>query len=48
MKGYKKEKGFSYDGKRIKWPDSYEMLRIFTKNVVGQSGNWQIQEVCRR
>ena len=37
---YKDEKCFSYDGKRIKWLDTLEMLKIFTKNVVGQLGNW--------
>ena len=36
---YKEEKCFSYDGKRIKWLDTLEMLKIFTKNVVGQLGN---------
>ena len=37
---HKEKKCFSYDGKRIKWLDTFEMLKIFTKNVVGQLGNW--------
>ena len=37
---YKEEKCFSYDGKRIKSLDTLEMLKIFTKNVVGQLGHW--------
>ena len=39
MTRYKKEKCFGYDGKRIKWLGTFEMLKIFTKNVVGQLGN---------
>ena len=37
---YKEEKCFTYDGKRIKWIDSFEMLTIFVKCAIGQSGNW--------
>ena len=37
---YKEEKCFIYDGKRIKWSDSFEMLKLFVKCAIGQSGNW--------
>ena len=37
---YKEEKCFIYDGKRIKWTDSFEMLKLFVKCAIGQSGNW--------
>ena len=37
---YKEEKCLIYDGKRIKWIDSFEMLKIFVKCAIGQSGNW--------
>ena len=33
---YKEEKCFVYNGKRIKWLDTFEMSKFFTKNVVGQ------------
>ena len=36
---YKEEKCFIYDGKRIKWTDSFEMLKLFVKCAIGQSGN---------
>ena len=38
---YKEEKCFTYDGKRIKWIHSFEMLKIFVKCAIDQSGNWR-------
>ena len=40
MTCYKEEKCFIYDGKRIKWVDSFEILKIFIKCVICQSGKW--------
>ena len=37
---YKDEKCFAYDGNRIKWTDTYEMLRLFIKCGVSQLGIW--------
>ena len=37
---YKEEKCFTYNGKRIKWIDSFEMLKIFVKCAIDQSGKW--------
>ena len=33
---YKDEKCFIYDGNRIKWTDSFEMLKLFTRCCVSQ------------
>ena len=40
MNRYKDEKCFAYDGNRIKWTDTYEMLRLFIKCGVCQPGIW--------
>ena len=37
---YKDKKCFAYDGNRIKWTDTYEMLRLFIKCGVSQPGIW--------
>ena len=37
---YKDEKCFAYDGNRIKWTDTYEMLKLFIKCSVSQLGIW--------
>ena len=37
---YKNENCFAYDGKRVRWTDSFEMLKIFTKHAIQQPGNW--------
>ena len=37
---YKYENCFAYDGKRVRWTDSFEMLKIFTKYAIEQLGNW--------
>lgn len=37
---YKDNKCFIYDDKRIKWKDTYEILKKFTNVVLGQSGTW--------
>ena len=37
---YKNEDCFAYDGKRVRWTDSFEMLKIFTKYAIEQPGNW--------
>ena len=37
---YKYENCFAYDGKRVRWTDSFEMLKIFTKYAIEQPGNW--------
>ena len=39
---YKDEKCFAYDGNRIKWTDTYEMLRLFIKCGVSQQGRRKI------
>jgi predicted transcriptional regulator len=31
---YKNENCFVYDGKRVRWTDSFEMLKIFTKHAM--------------
>ena len=35
IKRYKDEKCFDYDAKRIKWADSFEMLKLFVEYCVG-------------
>ena len=37
---YKNENCFVYDGKRVRWTDSFEMLKIFTKHAIEQPSNW--------
>ena len=37
---YRDEKCFAYDVNRIKWTDTYEMLRLFIKWGVSQPGIW--------
>ncbi|CAB3985512.1 Hypothetical predicted protein, partial [Paramuricea clavata] len=37
---YKNENCFAYDGKRVRWTDSFEMLKIFTKHAIEQPDNW--------
>ena len=37
---YKDEKCFIYDGNRIKWRDSFEMLKLFIRCCVSQPGIW--------
>ena len=36
---YKNKNCFAYDGKRVRWTDSFEMLKIFTKYAIEQPGN---------
>ena len=40
IKRYKDEKCFVYDGNRIKWTDSFEMLKLFIRCCVSQPGTW--------
>ena len=35
---YNEQKCFIYDGKQIKWLNSFEMLKIFVKHAIGRSG----------
>ena len=37
---YKDKKCFNNDGKRIKWSDSFKMLKLFMKCGVNQIGDW--------
>ena len=37
---YKYENCFANDGKRVRWTDSFEMLKIFTRYAIEQPGNW--------
>ena len=37
---YKEANSFTYVGNRIKWIDTFEMLKIFTKNAIGYEGKW--------
>ena len=37
---YKEEECFTYDGKRFKWSETFEMLKIFTNIFVSQPGFW--------
>ena len=37
---YKDEKYLTYDGNRIKWADSFEMLKLFISCCVSQPGIW--------
>ena len=38
IKRYKDEKCFVYEGNRIKWTDSFEMLKLFIRCCVSQPG----------
>jgi hypothetical protein len=31
---------FTYVGNRIRWIVTFETLKIFTKNAIGQEGKW--------
>jgi hypothetical protein len=35
---YKEANSFTYVGNRIKWIDTFDMLKLFTKNAIGQAG----------
>ena len=37
---YKEANSFTYVGNRIKWIDTFEKLKIFTKNAIGYEGKW--------
>ena len=37
---YKDAKCFAYHGNRIKWTDSFEMLKLFIKCAIEQAGTW--------
>ena len=37
---YKEANSFTYVGNRIKWIDTFDMLKIFAKNAIGQAGKW--------
>ena len=37
---YKDRKCFTNDGKRIKWSDTFEMLKLFIKCCVNETGVW--------
>ena len=37
---YRVRKCFTYDTKRIRWMDNYELLKIFTKCAIEQRGIW--------
>jgi hypothetical protein len=37
---YKDQECFVYDGKRIRWKDNLERLKIFTNCAIGQTGIW--------
>jgi hypothetical protein len=37
---YKEANSFTYVGNRIKWIDTFDMLKLFTKNAIGQAGKW--------
>ena len=37
---YKEANSFTYVANRIKWTDTFEMLKIFTKNAISQEGKW--------
>ncbi len=37
---YNEANSFTYVGNRIKWIDTFEMLKIFTKNAIGHEGKW--------
>ena len=37
---YKEANSFTYVGNRIKWTDTFDMLKIFTKNAIGHPGKW--------
>ena len=40
MTRYYEGKCFTYDGKRIKWTDSFEILKTFVECAIGQTGKW--------
>ena len=37
---YNEKKCFTYHGNRIKWADSFKLLKIFVKCVIGEFGKW--------
>ena len=37
---YKEANSFTYVDNRIKWTDTFDMLKIFTKNAIFQVGKW--------
>ena len=43
---YKEEKCFIYDGKRIKWTDSFEMLKLFVGNWLSSGGKYKKFTSC--
>lgn len=45
---YKEKQCFSYDGKRIIWSDTLEMLKFFTRCFVSQPGNWSVRGKYKR
>ena len=37
---YRVRKCFTYDTRRVRWTDSFELLKIFTKSAIEQPGTW--------